>query len=40
MLDVKLFHMRSFLPMPYEAALAPRLKRAHEMLQAGQRPGR
>ena len=35
MLDVKLFHMRSFLPMPYEAALAPRLKRAHEMLQAG-----
>ena len=26
MLDVKLFHMKSFLPMPYEAALAPRLK--------------
>ncbi len=35
MLDVKLFHMKSFLPMPYEAALAPRLKRAHDMLQAG-----
>ena len=34
MLDVKLFHMKSFLPMPYEAALAPRLKRAHDMLQA------
>ena len=27
--------MKSFLPMPYEAALAPRLKRAHDMLQAG-----
>ncbi|WP_295588442.1 glucose-6-phosphate isomerase [uncultured Oscillibacter sp.] len=35
MLDVKLFHMKSFLPMPYEAALAPRLKRAHDMLQTG-----
>ena len=35
MLDVKLFHMKSFLPMPYEEALAPRLKRAHEKLQSG-----
>ena len=26
MLDVKLFEMKSFLPMPYEEALAPRLK--------------
>ncbi|MDY3691460.1 MAG: glucose-6-phosphate isomerase [Dysosmobacter sp.] len=33
MLDVKLFHMKSFLPMPYEEALAPRLKHAHEKLQ-------
>ena len=33
MLDVKLFQMKSFLPMPYEDALAPRLKRAHEKLQ-------
>ena len=28
MLDVKTFQMRSFLPMPYEEALAPRLKLA------------
>ena len=33
MLDVKLFQMKSFLPMPYEDALSPRLKRAHEKLQ-------
>ncbi len=33
MLDVKLFHMKTFLPLPYEEALAPRLKRAHEKLQ-------
>ena len=39
MLDVKLFHMRSFLPMPYEEALAPRLKRAHEKLQMGSGAG-
>ena len=35
MLDVKLFEMRSFLPLPYEEALAPRLKIAHEKLQSG-----
>ena len=33
MLDVKLFQMRTFLPMPYEEALGPRLKRAQEKLQ-------
>ena len=33
MLDIKLFEMKSFLPMPYEEALAPRLKIAHEKLQ-------
>ena len=33
MLDVKLFEMKSFLPMPYEDALAPRLKLAHDKLQ-------
>ena len=33
MLEVKLFEMKSFLPMPYEEALAPRLKIAHEKLQ-------
>lgn len=35
MLDVKLFHMNSFIPMPYEEALAPRLKLAQEKLQNG-----
>ena len=35
MLDVKLFEMRSFLPLPYEEALAPRLKIAQEKLQNG-----
>jgi glucose-6-phosphate isomerase len=35
MLDLKLFHMRTFLPLPYEAALAPRLKLAHDKLQGG-----
>ena len=35
MLDVKLFEMQSFLPDPYEDALAPRLKDAHEKLQNG-----
>ncbi len=39
MLDVKLFQMKSFLPMPYEEALAPRLKRAHEKLQSGSGAG-
>ena len=27
MLDVKLFQMHTFLPLPYEEALLPRLKR-------------
>ena len=35
MLDVRLFQMQTFLPMPYEDALAPRLKLAHEKLQNG-----
>lgn len=35
MLDVKLFQMETFLPMPYEEALMPRLKRAQEYLQNG-----
>ncbi len=35
MLDLKLFQMKSFLPMPYEDALAPRLKLAQEKLQNG-----
>jgi glucose-6-phosphate isomerase len=35
MLDVKLFHLRTFIPMPYEEALAPRLKLAQEKLQSG-----
>ena len=33
MLDVKLFEMQSFLTLPYEDTLAPRLQAAHEMLQ-------
>ena len=33
MLNVKLFNMKSFLPMPYEEALAPRLMQAHDKLQ-------
>ena len=35
MLDVKLFEMQSFLPLPYKEALAPRLKKAQEKLQNG-----
>ena len=35
MLNVKLFEMKSFLPLPYEEVLAPRLKRAQEKLQTG-----
>ena len=35
MLDVKSFQLQSFLPLPYEEVLAPRLKRAHEKLQSG-----
>ncbi|BAK97479.1 glucose-6-phosphate isomerase [Oscillibacter valericigenes Sjm18-20] len=39
MLDVKTFHMDSFIPMPYEEALAPRLKLAQEKLQNGSGTG-
>ena len=35
MLDVKLFEMQSFLPLPYEEALALRLKIAQDKLQTG-----
>ena len=35
MLDVKTFHMSTFIPMPYEEALAPRLKLAQDKLQSG-----
>lgn len=39
MLDVKTFHMDTFIPMPYEEALAPRLKLAQEKLQNGSGTG-
>lgn len=39
MLDVKSFQLQSFLPLPYEEVLAPRLKRAHEKLQSGSGAG-
>ena len=39
MLEVKTFHMDSFIPMPYEEAMAPRLGLAHEKLQNGTGPG-
>ena len=39
MLDVKLFELQSFLPLPYEEALAPRLKKAHEKLQTASGAG-
>ena len=39
MLDVKLFELHSFLPLPYEEALAPRLKKAHEKLQTASGAG-
>ena len=35
MLNVRAFQLQSFLPLPYEEVLAPRLKRAHEKLQTG-----
>ena len=35
MLDVQLFDLQSFLPLPYQEALLPRLKGAHEKLQNG-----
>ena len=39
MLDVTLFQQHTFLPLPYEEALAPRLKRAQEKLQNGNGAG-
>ena len=39
MMDVTLFQPHMFLPMPYEEALAPRLKRAQEKLQTGSGSG-
>ena len=39
MLSVRLFQMNTFIPMPYEEALAPRLKRAEEWLQNGSGKG-
>ena len=39
MLDVKTFQLQSFLPLPYEEVLAPRLKRAQEKLQSGSGAG-
>ena len=35
MLDVQLFDLHTFLPKPYEEALLPRLKKAHEKIQTG-----
>ena len=35
MLDVQLFDLQSFLPLPYKEALLPRLKKAHEKLRTG-----
>lgn len=39
MLNVRLFQMKSFIPMPYEEALAPRLKIADQWLQSGSGKG-
>ena len=39
MLSVKPFAVRSFLPMPYEGALAPRLQQAQKKLQTGSGTG-
>ena len=39
MLEVKTFHIDSFIPMPYEDAKAPRLGLAHEKLQSGSGAG-
>lgn len=40
MLEVNSFHINSFIPMPYEDALAPRLKLAHDKLQKGTGAGK
>ena len=39
MLDVQLFDLHTFLPKPYEEALLPRLKKAHEELRRIHRLG-
>ena len=39
MLDVRSFQLQTFLPLPYEEVLSPRLKRAHEKLQSGSGAG-
>ena len=35
MIRVDLSHMRHFIPLPYEAALTPRLHLSHERLRSG-----
>ena len=39
MIQVDLTHMRRFIALPYEAALAPRLRIAHNHLQKGDGAG-
>ena len=39
MIQVDLKNVRSFIPLPYEAALAPRLRIAHNHLQKSDGPG-
>ena len=39
MLDVRSFQLQTFLPLPYEEVLSPRLKRAQEKLQTGSGAG-
>ena len=39
MIQVDLTHMRHFIALPYEAALAPRLRIAHNHLQKSDGPG-
>ena len=39
MIQVDLKNIRSFIPLPYEAALAPRLRIAHDHLQKGDGAG-
>ena len=39
MIQVDLQNVRSFIPLPYEAALSPRLRIAHDRLQTGSGAG-
>ena len=39
MIQVDLQNARSFIPLPYEAALSPRLRIAHDHLQKGDGTG-